>query len=218
MFGPRKGKWASMKGLIWPRKGLIRPYRYLLHRFQRLRGSPHEIAGGFACGVMASFTPFIGFHFLLGGLSAWCLRVSILASAIGTVVGNPWTFPFIWAGTYALGSKILGQSPSDANKDIDFGCLLANLKNIIYSLGTRIFSGSSTDFNSEDNLGCVLNSLEAFIWPMLAGSLPLGLLASFIFYILLKKLVMRYQARRAQRKHLTSNSISKHDHSKASDS
>ena len=36
------------------------------------------------------------------------LRGSLLASAIGTVVGNPWTFPFIWTWIYALGQWLLG--------------------------------------------------------------------------------------------------------------
>lgn len=39
---------------------------------------------------------------------AWVLRGNIIASAIGTAVGNPWTFPFIWAGVYWLGTTILG--------------------------------------------------------------------------------------------------------------
>ena len=38
---------------------------------------------------------------------AWVLRGNILASAFGTAVGNPWTFPFIWLGVYKLGSVIL---------------------------------------------------------------------------------------------------------------
>ena len=33
----------------------------------------------------------------------------MLASAIGTVVGNPLTFPFIWASTYSVGNIILGR-------------------------------------------------------------------------------------------------------------
>jgi uncharacterized protein (DUF2062 family) len=32
-----------------------------------------------------------------------------MASAAGTVIGNPWTFPFIWAWIYALGQWLLGR-------------------------------------------------------------------------------------------------------------
>ena len=39
---------------------------------------------------------------------AYIVRANIVAAAIGTVAGNPWTFPFIWLWTYWLGRKILG--------------------------------------------------------------------------------------------------------------
>ena len=62
----------------------------------------------FACGAAVSFTPLIGFHFVLAAVLAWVLRGNIIASAIGTAVGNPWTFPFIWFGIIWLGTTILG--------------------------------------------------------------------------------------------------------------
>lgn len=87
----------------WRRAG-----RYYAIRIKRLPGTPYSIACGFACGAAVSFTPFIGFHFILAAMVAWVMRGNIIASAIGTAVGNPWTFPFIWAGVYWLGTTILG--------------------------------------------------------------------------------------------------------------
>ncbi len=55
-----------------------------------------------------SFTPYIGLHFFGAALLAWAIGGSLMASAIGTAVGNPWTFPFIWAGIYRLGCWMLG--------------------------------------------------------------------------------------------------------------
>lgn len=95
--------------LIWPSAGWRRTLIYLRHRIQRLPGTPYVIAGGLACGVAVSFTPFIGLHFILGAIMAWMTRTSIIASAIGTVAGNPWTFPFIWAAVYQIGNGILGR-------------------------------------------------------------------------------------------------------------
>ena len=69
--------------LIWPRAGWRRTLIYLRHRIQRLPGTPYVIAGGLACGVAVSFTPFIGLHFILAAVLAWVLRTSIIASAIG---------------------------------------------------------------------------------------------------------------------------------------
>ena len=72
----------------------------VLIRLKRLQGTPYSIATGFACGVAISFTPFIGFHMILAALTAWLIRGNIIASAIGTIVGNPWTFPFIWLAVF----------------------------------------------------------------------------------------------------------------------
>jgi uncharacterized protein (DUF2062 family) len=95
------------RNLFWPRSGWRRASRYLAHRVRRIPGTPHVIAAGFACGAAVSMTPFPGFHFLISALIAWSIRGSILASAIGTAVGNPWTFPFIWVWVFNLGNWML---------------------------------------------------------------------------------------------------------------
>jgi uncharacterized protein (DUF2062 family) len=85
---------------------MSRVARYYRNRMARLPGTPHSIAAGFAAGAAVSFTPLIGFHFLLGALVAYLLRGNLIASAIGTAVGNPWTFPFIWLVIYELGITV----------------------------------------------------------------------------------------------------------------
>ncbi len=95
--------------IVWPRMGWRRAGRYFVFRIKRLPGTPYTIACGFALGAAVSFTPFIGLHFVIAGIIAWALRANLLASAIGTAVGNPWTFPGIWFGVLWLGSKILGR-------------------------------------------------------------------------------------------------------------
>ncbi len=91
---------------------------YLRHRIQRLPGTPYVIAGGLASGVAVSFTPFIGLHFVLAAILAWSLRTSIIASAIGTAAGNPWTFPLIWAAVYQIGNAILGREGTEAEIEL----------------------------------------------------------------------------------------------------
>lgn len=97
-----------VRELLWPRRGWRRASLYVAHRVRRLPGSPEHIAAGFACGAAISFTPFIGFHFVGAALLALLLRGNLVASAIGTVIGNPWTFPVIWAWIYMLGNWLLG--------------------------------------------------------------------------------------------------------------
>ena len=70
----------------------------------RVKDSKDKLAIGFACGSMVSFSPFIGFHFLLAVIFAYILRGNIVASLIGTFVGNPFTFPFIWIFIYKVGN------------------------------------------------------------------------------------------------------------------
>jgi uncharacterized protein (DUF2062 family) len=98
-----------LRELVWPSAGWHRSSRYLAHRVRRLPDTPYRIAAGFACGAAISITPFLGFHFVLSALLAWSLRANILASAFGTVVGNPWTFPLIFWWTYELGNAMMGE-------------------------------------------------------------------------------------------------------------
>lgn len=95
-------------GLVWPRSGWRRTATYMGHRLSRLPGSPSGIAAGFACGAAISFTPLIGLHFIGAAVLAWALRGNLFASAVGTVVGNPWTFPLIWLWIFNLGKWVLG--------------------------------------------------------------------------------------------------------------
>ncbi len=115
---------SRARNMIWPRSGWSRATRYLAHRVRRMPGTPYAIAAGFACGAAVSMSPFPGLHFVLSGLLAWVIGGSILASAIGTAVGNPWTFPFIWIWIYNLGSWILGSGNELGNAVLSLSYLL----------------------------------------------------------------------------------------------
>ena len=119
MFGRRQRlAWTGWLGRIfWPRTGWRRAGAYFNHRVRRLPGSPYSIAVGVACGVAVSFTPLIGLHFLIAVILAWLLGGSLTASALGTAVGNPWTFPLIWIASYRLGSWVLGFDTDAALPD-----------------------------------------------------------------------------------------------------
>jgi len=100
----------QIRSVIWPERGFRRLFAYLFQRVVRLPGTSGSIAIGVASGVAASFLPFIGLHFLIAALLALLLRGNVLASAIGTFFGNPWTFLFIWVSDYRLGLWLLQQS------------------------------------------------------------------------------------------------------------
>jgi hypothetical protein len=109
--------------VVWPKAGWRRASRYMAHRVRRLPGTPYRIAAGVASGAAVSFTPFIGLHFVAAALLALLLRGNVVASAIGTAAGNPWTFPFIWTWIYTLGQWLMGaDAASDfpATLDMDY--------------------------------------------------------------------------------------------------
>ncbi len=165
---------------FWPRAGWLRSTRYLLHRIRRLPGTPYGIAGGFACGAAASFTPFVGLHFVLVALFAWILRCNILASAIGTAVGNPWTFPFIWVWIYNFGSWMGAGEAVESVESMNFGAQ---------------FAAMMAAFLRGDFVYLWEISWPIF-WPMLAGGIPTAIVVWFVFYIPLRAGVMAYQHRR----------------------
>ena len=153
--------------MLWPRRSWPRSVRYIFYRLGRLRSSPHAIALGCACGVFVSFTPFLGLHFIMAGLLSWLTRASIVASAFGTFVGNPITFPFIWMAAYELGKYLSLEEPVLETIDLSAG----------------IYQSS-------------IDQLWSLILPLTLGGVPLGIIAAAIFYFSVKRLVKVYQKRR----------------------
>ena len=97
-----KNKSKNLKNLF--SINLKRASLFYFLKLIRVKDSKDKLAIGFACGSMVSFSPFIGFHFLLAVIFAYILRGNIIASLIGTFVGNPFTFPFIWIFIYKVGN------------------------------------------------------------------------------------------------------------------
>ena len=169
---------------FWPTSGFKRAGKYLLHRLSRLPGTPYTLAAGFAFGAAASFTPFVGFHLILAALLAWLSRADILASAIGTSVGNPWTFPFIWVWIYNLGNW-MGFGVSGVNlNELHFHQLFGQLTEALLN----------GDFNN------AIDIIVPVLWPMFIGSIPSALCIWVIFYFPLNRVVESYQQRLEDRR------------------
>ncbi len=167
---------------LWPKRGWRRAMGYVRHRVTRLSGSPHAIALGFAAGVFASFTPFMGFHFIIGAVAALVIGGNVIASAFGTFVGNPVTFPFIWFSTFSFGNFLLGIETEGGDQS-----KLAEM-----SLWATLTDPSSlfSDF---------WTSLWPLLKPMTIGGVPLGLTLAVIFYFLVRIIVGTYQNNRRRR-------------------
>ena len=150
-LGPRLARF------FWPRMGFRRAWSFQMRRLSRLKACPHKISLGFAVGAFASFLPLVGFHFLLAAAIAYMLRGNIIASAIGTVVGNPFTFPMVWYGTNKIGVVFTGPAvpatPMQAGIDVAPG-------------------------------GGLWQALGDAFWPMFIGALPLGFACATLCYLL----------------------------------
>jgi uncharacterized protein (DUF2062 family) len=181
LFGMRRPRtlFAKLREFIWPRAGWTRTMHYIRHRLARLPGTPYSIAAGFACGAAVSFSPFLGLHFILAGLLAWLIGANIVASAIGTAVGNPWTFPIILPTLYQIGIWILGwETPAEVTVELSFATLF--------------------DLSSAD----LLDYAYQAIFPTFIGSLPVAPVVWVVFYWPLLYTVRGYQrARRHRREH-----------------
>jgi len=107
---------SQLRGMIWPERGFRRLFSYLMQRVLRTPGSTSSIAISLSFGVAISFTPFIGFHLILAAVMTSLSRGNVLVSAIGTFIGNPWTFPLIWYADYELGVVILRSLGFDISR------------------------------------------------------------------------------------------------------
>lgn len=114
----------SLKEMIWPTMGWIRTLKYMRLRVIRLPDSSHKVALGLAFGSAISFSPLVGTHFIQAAFLAWLFRSNVLAAFIGTAIGNPFTFAFLWWSGFALGTSIFRffgwHDAPTLPEDIDF--------------------------------------------------------------------------------------------------
>ena len=159
-----------------------RTKKYISLSIKRIKGTPQALSLGLATGIAISFTPFIGLHALLAIFISWVVGGSMAAALIGTLFGNPWTFPFIWYFTFEIG-QFINYGFLSYEEDFSFkvikkevSTLLAIIKNII------IFANI---FELEENVAKL--KLIPF---MIVGSIPLvfisWIFSYFLFLIIFK--------------------------------
>ena len=163
----------KLRTLLWPRRSFNRSFRYLPKRVLRLNASPHAIAAGFAAGVFSSFTPFVGFHFLIAFAISYLVAGNMASAALGTAVGNPVTFPLIWASTYETGQFLLYAEQIDGAAPPGLASALMHMD--FWAIWTPI------------------------VEPMLVGGLPIGIAVGLLAYGIVFAAARTFQKRRARR-------------------
>ena len=177
--------------VIFSFKGISRAIEYISIRLKRIPDTPHKISLGMSCGIFASFTPLFGLHFLIAGLLSYLLRANVLASLIGTFVGNPITFPVITVFNLKLGEWILGSSEYSSG---DGGKIFEGFLDFIFLIYKSFFTEGSIGENNVPRMNEFLNGV--FI-PYSLGGLILGIFIAVISYFLLRPLVATYQKKRS---------------------
>ena len=177
--------------VIFSFKGISRAIEYISIRLKRIPDTPHKISLGMSCGIFASFTPLFGLHFLIAGLLSYLLRANVLASLIGTFVGNPITFPIITVFNLKLGEWILGSSEYSSD---DGGKIFEGFLDFIFLIYKSFFTEGSIGENNVPRMNEFLNGV--FI-PYSLGGLILGIFIAVISYFLLRPLVATYQKKRS---------------------
>lgn len=159
---------------LWPQRSWSRSVKYVFLRLKRVPSSPHKIALGAAIGVFAVFTPFFGLQLLLAGILSIVLGGSIVASFLSSFFGNPLTYPIIWFSTFNLGKVLLGDRATGR---------IVDLRSRAAELWDGLVSGSPR---------AMMDSL-ATVWPifkpMIVGSLPLGIFAGCVVYVLVRRVL-----------------------------
>ncbi len=181
-----------VRDTLLPKRGWRRGIEYLGHRVRRLPDTPHRIAMGIACGVFSSFTPLFGLHILFAAALARVVGGNLVAALLGTLVGNPLTFPLIAAIALALGRRILG-----------FGVTGRDFSRVSEAF-TQAFSGIWQSFLSlfghgESHWDRLIPFFRDIVWPYGVGGLLPGIAAAIASYYLTRPLVSAYQMRRRAR-------------------
>ena len=142
------------------------------HALAGIHDTPHSIAGGAAIGIFLGFTPLFGFKTLIAMLVAWVFRCSYVAAAIAVSLHDVVFFliPVILRLEYGIGFFLL-----------HYPHLWPPKINVHHLQMSEWFK-----WNIFIKIG----------WPMLVGSLFVGIPLAAATYFITLPIVTRYQARR----------------------
>ncbi|MBR5599340.1 MAG: DUF2062 domain-containing protein [Alphaproteobacteria bacterium] len=146
-------------------------YIKILKKLNNIKGSRKSISKGFATGVAMSFTPFVGFHILLSLFVTKVTKQNGVASTLGTIFGNPWTFPFIWYLTLHTGYFLLAYKVTPQEQD--FKIFFLKLYHSIINIDFNLF----------------LTDIWPMFLPMLVGCIPYYIIVWWgVYYMAFKAL------------------------------
>lgn len=180
-----------LQELVYPAGGWRRAAAYVVHRVRRIPDPPHRVARGVAAGIFVSFTPLFGFHLILAALLALILRGNIVAALLGTLIGNPFTFPLIATVSVELGAWML-----DMPEGMPLYRIVADLSAAMFQLWYNILAMFTSEPTNWDRLGTLF---EGVFKAYLVGGLVPGIVCGGIGYVVTHRIIEVYQKRRVKR-------------------
>ena len=111
-------------------KKILRIIKLQKYKITKIKDFPESVAVGMAWGVAVSFTPLLGFHLIICYLGTWLMKGNLIAATVGTIIGNPWTFPFIFYLDYKIGTTIFLSRIDYYEFKISF--FVENFENLFY--------------------------------------------------------------------------------------
>ncbi|NDV02118.1 DUF2062 domain-containing protein [Pseudoroseicyclus tamaricis] len=185
----RRPWYRALTETLWPRGGWRRAFEYVALRLRRLPDTPEKISRGIFAGVLASWTPFFGVHFLIAAGLALAMRGNVIAALLGTFFGNPLTYlPIaiisLQSGHFLLGSRLRPQVHESL-----FGKFTGAGRDLLHNIGT-LFTPEQADWSR-----LALFWHDVFLPYLIGGIIP-GLIASAVVYMLCLPVIRAYQNRR----------------------
>ena len=111
-------------------KKFFRFFKLLGYKIIRIKDFPESVAIGLAWGAAVSVTPILGLHLIVCYLGTWIMRGNLIAATVGTIIGNPWTFPIFFYIDYKIGSIFFSESIQNYEFKIKF--LFENFESLFY--------------------------------------------------------------------------------------
>ena len=185
----RRSFWTTILEALWPRGGWGRAARYVQHRLNRLPDPPERIARGIFAGVVTTFTPFYGLHFIFAAMIAWVMRGNILASLLATFFGNPLTYVPISIASLQTGYWLLGLGEV-AHEHGSIGYKFAKAGEDLWLNFLAIFTPRTAEWS-----GLTIFYNEVF-FPWIVGGILPGIFCGLVCYYVSVPIIRAYQNRR----------------------
>lgn len=185
----RRGIMQLLRDLVWPKGGWLRAVEYIKLRIRRLPDPPERIARGIWAGFAVTFTPFIGVHFVVGGLLAWVLRGNVLAAVLATFISNFLTLPIFGAISLRIGYWLMDMNPERG--------LMRRFLQRFAEAGQDLWKNIKAIFGpAETNWEWLAPFYAEIFLPYLVGGLIPGVLLGTVGYYISVPVIRAYQNRR----------------------